>query len=58
MGFGVHMEELIGGRTYVHRKGGQGVRICVNAGVFVYLVVFSFLVKMDAKSAVESKRMR
>lgn len=58
MGFRVHVEELIGGGNFVHCKEGQGVRTCVNACVFVNLVVFSSLVKMDAKSAVESKRMR
>ena len=45
-------------RNFVHCKEGQGVRTCVNACVFVNLMVFSSLVKMDAKSAVESKRMR
>lgn len=52
------MEELIGGGNFLQRRGGQGVRICVNACIFVNLVLFSFLVKMNVKSAVENREMR
>lgn len=51
------VEKLIGGGTFVQCRGGQGVRICVNSRIFVNLVVFSFLVKMDARSAVKDRKM-